>query len=731
MRYSVDVARVRENTLKLNGWAIGKTPDTKVTYTVEDEKHRPIEFKFVATRRDDVSQAHFKQTLDKDLGFDIQFPYERGKDYYLIIACEGRKVRIKYNEKLIARRASVAHKRTQKILDRLNPVTLQVAWDFYKENGLKALFLKSKHSLQGIDSDYEYAEWWDLTKPTEAELAAQREEKFAYEPKFSVVIPAYKTPEEFLCEVIDSVIGQTYGNWELCIADGSPAGESVERVLKRYAEKDARIRYRILGENLGIAGNTNAGLEMAEGDFVVLADHDDRLTPNALFECAKMINENPDCDVLYSDEDKLDMDGGALFEPHFKPDFNPDLLTSVNYICHLFVVKRTLLEKVGGFRQEYDGAQDYDFIFRCTEQAKKICHVPKVLYHWRSHPSSTSSNPQSKLYAFEAGSRAIMAHYGRVGIRAEKVEKGVDYGIYHTKFVIEGDPLVSVIIPNKDHTADLDKCIRPILTRGTYRNLEIIVVENNSTEPETFPYYEKIQKEFPNVRVVRWEREFNYSAINNYGVSFAKGEYLLFLNNDIELINEDFIAEMLGFCQRKDVGAVGARLLYEDDTIQHAGVVIGFGGIAGHTFIGRHKAEKSYFNRAMCAQDYSAVTAACMMSKRSVFDAAGGFTEELAIAFNDIDYCMKVRAQDKLVVYAPYAVLHHYESKSRGLEDTPEKIERFNREIAIFAKRWPKILADGDPYYNPNLTLRKSDFSLRDLKKEKIGEPYKLEVSLD
>lgn len=731
MKYSVDVVRIRENSIQLNGWAIGRTPESRITYWVEDANHRPLKYKYVATRRDDVSQIYFKKTVDRELGFDIQFPYERGKDYYLVICGDGRKIRVKYNESLIAKRSSVAHKRKQKILDLMNMETVHVAWDFFRENGLKALIVKSRHKLQGIDNDYDYAEWWELTKPTEEELAAQREETFAYMPKFSIVIPVYRTPEKFLREMIDSIVEQTYGNWELCIADGSPAGQSVEKILKKYAAKDSRIRYQVLGENRGIAGNTNAAMEMADGDYIVLADHDDRMTPNALYECVKAINSAPETDVLYSDEDKLDMDGGALFDPHFKPDFNPDLLTSVNYICHLFVVKTSLVAKAGGFREEYDGAQDYDFIFRCTEQAEKICHIPKVLYHWRCHQDSTASNPESKLYAFEAGSRAIMAHYERMGIPALKVEKGVDYGIYHTTFRIPDMPLVSVIIPNKDHTVDLDNCIRPILTRGTYKNLEFVVVENNSTDPETFAYYEKIQKEFPCVRVVKWEREFNYSAINNFGVTFAKGEYLLFMNNDIEIIAENFVEEMLGFCQRDDVGIVGARLLYEDDTIQHAGVVVGFGGIAGHTFIGLHKAENSYFHRAMCAQDYSAVTAACMMSKKSVFEQAGGFSEELAVAFNDIDYCMKVRALNKLVVYAPYAVLHHYESKSRGLEDTPEKIARFNREIAVFAKKWPDILKNGDPYYNPNLTLRKSNFALRDLKKEKIGEPYKLEVPLD
>jgi GT2 family glycosyltransferase len=399
----------------------------------------------------------------------------------------------------------------------------------------------------------------------------------------------------------------------------------------------------------------------------------------------------------------------------------------VNYICHLFVVKRELLEQVGGFRHEFDGAQDYDFIFRCTEQAQEIHHIPKVLYHWRCHQDSTASNPESKLYAFEAGARAIMAHYERMGIEAEKVEKGVDYGIYHTTFKIKGEPLVSVVIPNKDHSQDLDLCMRSIIERATYKNLEFVVIENNSTEQATFDYYKKIQEEFPQVHVVTWEQEFNYSAINNYGAQFAKGEYLLFLNNDTEIIEPHMIEEMLGFCQRSEVGIVGARLLYQDDTIQHAGVVIGFGGIAGHTFIGLHEAENSYFHRAMCAQDYSAVTAACLMTKASVFADVGGFTEELAVAFNDIDFCMKVRAANYLVVYAPYAKMYHYESKSRGLEDTPEKIARFNREIAIFARRWPEILEKGDPYYNPNLTLRKSNFALRDLLKEKIGEPYKLE----
>ncbi len=730
MKHNVDVVRIRENSIQLNGWVIGKIPKSQPVFWVENQNHSPIKFQYVSTRRDDVSQIYYGKVYDKDFGFDIQFPYERGKNYYLVIQCDGRKKRIKYNEELIEKRSSVAYKRMQKIMDLMNMETVRVAMDFWKENGLRALFVKSVHKIQGIDNDYDYGEWYSLTKPSQEELERQRKEIWEKGPKFSIVMPLYKTPERYLREMLDSIVAQTYTDWELCLADGSPKGADVSKIVKKYQDKDSRILYKRLEQNGGISDNTNAAIAMTSGDYIVLADHDDAMTEDALFECAKAVKEHPECEVIYSDEDKMDMDGGALFDPHFKPDFNLDLLTSVNYICHQFVVKKELVDKVGGLRKEFDGAQDYDFIFRCTEAASGVWHIPKVLYHWRCHQDSTASNPQSKLYAFEAGSRAIMEHYHRVGVEAEKVEKGVDYGIYHTIFKTLGEPLVSIIIPNKDHHQDLDLCIRAILTKGTYKNLEFVVVENNSTKKETFAYYQSIQKEFPQVRVVTWTKEFNYSAINNFGVHHARGEYLLFLNNDTELIARNFIEEMLGFCQREDVGAVGARLLYQDDTIQHAGVVVGFGGIAGHTFIGLHKAENSYFHRAMCAQDYSAVTAACMMSKKSVFEEAGGFSEDLAVAFNDIDYCMKVRSLGKLVVYAPYAVLYHYESKSRGLEDTPEKVARFNREVAKFAKKWPDILKNGDPYYNPNLTLRKSNFALRDLKKEEIGKPYQLDEAI-
>ncbi len=727
MKHKVDIVRIRENNITLNGWVIGKTPQSEVKFAILDQNKKPIEHKLVRTRRDDVSRIYFKRILDMDFGFDIQFPYERGADYYLEICCDGGKRRIRYNEELIAKRASVAHKRLEKIRDLCNMETLKVAIDFLKKHGLRELIRKSRNKIRGLDSDYEYAEWAKKTGPTKEELELQRNHGFAYEPVFSIVIPLYQTPDIYLRELLDSILNQTYSKFEICFADGSPKGKDKAKLIAEY--DDRRILYKRLDDNLGIAGNTNEAIEMASGDYIVLCDHDDTLSEDALFECAKAVNEHENADCLYSDEDKLDMDGGALFDPHFKPDFNIDLLHSVNYICHLFVVKKELIEHYGMMKSEFDGAQDYDFIFRMTENARNVVHIPKVLYHWRCHMNSTASDPKSKLYAFEAGERAISAHFQRTypDISIEKIEKGVDYGIYHILFRIKDEPLVSVIIPNKDHAGDLDTAIRSLYEKGNYKNLEFIVVENNSTSEETFQYYEAIQKEYPFVKVVHWEREFNYSAINNFGAKFAKGEYLFFLNNDVELINPDTVKELLGYVQREDVGIAGCRLLYADDTCQHAGVVVGFGGIAGHTFIGLHEADNSYFHRMMTAQNYSAVTAAAMMTKKTVFEEAGGFTEELAVAFNDIDFCMKVRSLGKLVVYNPYALFHHYESKSRGLEDTPEKVERFNREIATFMKRWPDILQNGDPYYNPNLTLRKSNFALRDLLKEKIGEPYKIE----
>ena len=510
--------------------------------------------------------------------------------------------------------------------------------------------------------------------------------------------------------MIDSVLAQTYAKWELCIADGSEGDKEVESELERYGQKDNRIKYRILEKNLGISGNTNGALELATGEYIGLFDHDDILAPSALYEVVKCLQKK-DYDILYTDEDKVDGDGKEHMDPNFKPDFSIDLFRSHNYITHFFVVKKKIVDEIGGFRKEFDGSQDYDLMFRCIERAESIKHIPMILYHWRVHMNSVAGDPSSKMYAYEAGKRAIEEHLKRVGIDATVEHVGL-WGMYHVRYKVHGDPLVSVVIPNKDHVSDLKKCIQSLYTVNQYKNFEIVIVENNSEEKETFTYYESLQKEHDNIRVIMWKGDFNYSAINNYGVKETKGEYLLFLNNDTEVISPDAIEEMLGCCMRDDVGAVGAKLLYEDDTVQHAGVVIGFGGYAGHVNTGIGRNDYGYMVRARINCNYSAVTAACMMTKKTLFNEVGGFDEQFVVACNDVDYCLKLRELNKWIVFDAFAEWYHYESKSRGYEDTREKQKRFDGEVEKFQKKWKRILDEGDPFYNRNFPITQAPFTL-------------------
>ena len=549
--------------------------------------------------------------------------------------------------------------------------------------------------------------------PDEAALEKQRHHHFEYSPLISVAVPAYRTPEKFLAQMIDSLLAQTYGNWELCIANGSPEDSAMKKVLEEYTKKDSRIRVSELTENKGIAGNTNAALEMAQGEFVGLLDHDDLLAPNALYEIVRALDEDRNLDAVYTDEDKVTTELDEHFQPHLKPDFNLDLLRSNNYICHFFVVRRSIVQKVGGFCQEFDGAQDHDFIFRCIETAEKVGHIPEILYHWRTHKASTADNPASKMYAFDAGKRAIEAHLKRTGTEGI-VSHTPDLGFFRVKYPVQGQPLVSVIIPNKDEKETLKACIDSIREKTEYPNYEIIIVENNSTTDEIFQYYKELSQD-PRIRLLRWKKEFNYSAINNYGVRHANGEYLLFLNNDVTVITPGWIKELLGVCQRPEVGAAGVKLIYPDNTIQHAGCVIGLGGIAGHMFVDMPANRTGYLHKASILQDMSAVTAACMMMKRTAFEEAGGFTEKLSVAFNDVDLCLKVRKNHKLIVYDPYVQLYHMESKTRGAEDNKEKVRRFQEEIEYMRCQWLDILKKGDPYYNKNLSLTKWNYSLRPL----------------
>ena len=688
------------HSLQVRGWVVFDKP---VEMGVFDENGKKIDCNIQWYNRIDVATMYKETRINEKCGFFLDLRSVESKIVYLVFHSADKKS------------VYPVHMQKSMIIKRKVEIYAKKGTRYLRSHGSKALVGKTVGKIKSLNTTPKsYQKWIRKHLPTEKELQQQRETKFSINPKISIVVPLYKTEDAYLKKLVSSVKAQTYTNWELCLSDGSGTNSPIQRLLEQIAAEDNRVKVISHEESLQISENTNAAISAATGEFIAFADHDDELTPHALFECVKALNNNPDIKVFYSDEDKMTMDGNKFFQPHFKPDFNIDLLCTVNYICHLFVVKREIIEQVGVLRSEFDGAQDYDFVFRCIEAVKpeQIYHVPKILYHWRCHENSTSENPESKLYAFEAGQRAVQAHYDRLGVKAE-VYKGEYLGLYRTRFIRDYDPLISILIPNKDHIEDLKRCMDSIDKKSTYKNYEYIIVENNSEKEETFSYYKKLEKENPKVHVVYWDGIFNYSAINNFGAQYAKGEYLLLLNNDTEIINEDCLEELLGYCTRDDVGAVGARLYFEDDTIQHAGVVIGFGGIAGHCFVMQPRGFTGYCHRIICAQDYSAVTAACMMVKRKAFDEVGGLSEELQVAFNDIDFCMKLRQAGYLIVYNPYAELYHYESKSRGLEDTPEKVARFNREVAVFAKRWPDILKNGDPYYNPNLTLDSQDFSLK------------------
>ena len=587
-----------------------------------------------------------------------------------------------------------------------------------KEKGWRVTWIEMKrYMIMGTAAEPEefYQIWIDKNEPKEDELEKQRNTKFNINPKISIIIPMYNTPEKFFKELVDGLIKQTYSNWELCLADGSP--EKNEKLKKIY-KKDSRIKYKFLGENKGISGNTNAALELATGDFIALLDHDDLLPEFSLFEIVKCINKNPDVDFIYTDEDKFEELGGKRYDPYFKSDFAPDTLRANNFICHFSVFKKELMEELGGFRSEFDGAQDYDIILRMSEKAKKIIHIPKILYHWRVHALSTAkSGGTAKPYAYEAGIKAVQTHIDRIGLKG-KVISGNTLGTYKVNYELNEKPKVSIIIPNKDYASTLKVCLKSIEKLTTYENYEIIVVENNSEEQKTFDYYKEIDGK-NKVKVIKYpENGFNYSKIINYGVKNSDGEYIIQLNNDTQLLTPNWIEEMLEFAQREDVGAVGAELFYPDKSIQHAGIIIGIGGVAGHVFRNIPHGMHGYFSKDAMVQNMSAVTAACIMASRKMYDLVGNMDEKFEVAFNDVDFCLKIREQGKLIVYNPYVQFIHYESKSRGFEDTLEKQKRFQGEIERFQSRWKKILQDGDPYYNINLRLDNDQCAIRPEKVE-------------
>ncbi len=586
-----------------------------------------------------------------------------------------------------------------------------------KEDGLRKTWSKTLNFL-----DYTFihkdasAINLKIPKFTKEELAAQRKTKFDKDLKISVLVPLYNTPEDFLKEMIDSVKEQTYSNWELCLADGSDAEHTyVANICRKYAKNDNRIIYKKLTENKGISGNTNDCIDMATGDYIALFDHDDLLLPAAFYEVmCKICNE--DADFVYTDEATFESPNTErIITIHHKPDFALDNLRANNYICHLSVFNRKVLDEAGRFRHEYDGSQDHDLMLRLTSKAKHIVHIPKVLYLWRSHPLSVAQDIGAKEYAIKAGQNAVADSIKQYGYDAVVESSRAFPTIYRIKYEIKGTPKVSIVIPTKDHYEDLKRCIYSIKAKTTYKNYEIVLIDNGSTESEVLEYYEELKKD-SGIVITTLDIPFNYSRLNNEAVKYATGDYLLLLNNDIEVITPEWIEEMLMYAQRDDVGAVGAMLYYPDDTIQHAGVILKLGAdrVAGHAFHKQPRNAIGYMGRLCYSQDMSAVTAACLLVKTSIYKEVGGFDEDLAVAYNDIDFCLKIRKAGYLNVWTPYAELYHYESKSRGSDKDPDKTARFEQEKTIFKTRWTDVLEAGDPYYNPNFTLDKADFSLKD-----------------
>ena len=594
----------------------------------------------------------------------------------------------------------------------------------------KALNLASRgiHCLatRGIEATWREAAWrvdlmlgqdnWrhraDI--PLRRELRVQRRTKLPKMPLISVVVPLYNTPPPYLKQMIQSVLNQSYRRLELVLVDASDFQHPQVGEYCR-ALKDNRINYVRLAKNAGISGNTNIGLAEASGDYLALLDHDDLLSPSALYEMVSAIGQTG-ADLLYSDEIVLDGSLKHLKNYHFKPDYSPDTLRGCNYITHFLVFARQLLEQAGGGEDSrYDGAQDYDLILRLSEKAKKIHHIPKVLYIWRSHEESTANDISAKPYAIEAGAAAISAQLDRLGL-AGTVEPQRDApGSYRVHYALTGQPLISVLIPNKDHIEDLRRCLDSLAAKAGYPRIEVLVIENNSSDPKTFAFYREELPQYGFCRLVKYEGPFNYAAINNLGAREAKGEQLLLLNNDIELLSDGFLTEMLMFSQREDVGAVGAKLYYPDDhKIQHAGVFIGIGGSAGHSHKGVPGEDKGSMYRLVTVQNMSAVTGACLMVKTSLYRSLGGLDEEnFAVSYNDVDFCLRLRQRGLLNVFTPYAEALHYESKSRGLDTQGENARRYAGERERFCKKYAALLRDGDPYYNPHLTLKYENYGYK------------------
>lgn len=693
------------NNLTITGWALDTITKESPTFTINNENQ--------------VSAYNIQRVLREDVNqiYQTEPAIEAG----FVVTLEG----IKQKKVLPFHFQSSAHVVTVDFpLNKKYPVIpgtedkvtrlwikAKKGFKYMAKNGISHTIQRAK--IEKLRNQASYPNWLARNEVLDIEAMTQEIATFHYQPKISIAMPVYNVEEKWLRLCIDSILNQVYTNWELCMADDASTDPNVKKILTEYQQLDERIRVVFREQNGHISEATNSALAIATGEFVALLDNDDELAINAFYEVVKVLNENPELDLIYSDEDKIDMDGNRS-DPAFKPDWSPDLLLGTNYISHLGVYRRSILEEIGGFRKGYEGSQDYDLVLRFTEKTTKerIKHIPKVLYYWRMLPTSTAVDQGSKGYAFEAGLRAVQDALVRRGINGHAMH-GTANGLYDVYYDIESEKLVSIIIPTKNGYIDVQRCVSSIIEKTTYQNYEIIMADNGSTDPKMHELYAEFEQQLPGRFFVESiDIPFNFSTINNRAAKKAHGEYLLFLNNDTEVITENWLTLMVSFAQQERIGCVGAKLLYPNNTVQHAGVILGLGGVAGHGHYGYPHGDLGYFGRLAINVNYSAVTAACLLMKKAEFDAVGGFEEAFTVAFNDVDLCLKVQALGRDNVWLHEAELYHFESQTRGYDDKGKKKKRFEQEKVMMEEKWGPLI-ENDPFYNPNLTRDIPNFSLR------------------
>lgn len=693
------------NNLTITGWALDTITKESPTFTINNENQ--------------VSTYNIQRVLREDVNQIYQT--EPAVEAGFVVTLEG----IKQKKVLPFHFQSSAHVLTVDFpLNKKYPVIpgtedkvtrlwikAKKGFKYMAKNGISHTIQRAK--IEKLRKQASYPNWLARNEVLDIEAMTQEIATFHYQPKISIAMPVYNVEEKWLRLCIDSILNQVYTNWELCMADDASTDPNVKKILTEYQQLDERIRVVFREQNGHISEATNSALAIATGEFVALLDNDDELSINAFYEVVKVLNENPELDLIYSDEDKIDMDGNRS-DPAFKPDWSPDLLLGTNYISHLGVYRRSILEEIGGFRKGYEGSQDYDLVLRFTEKTTKerIKHIPKVLYYWRMLPTSTAVDQGSKGYAFEAGLRAVQDALVRRGINGHATH-GAANGLYDVYYDIESEKLVSIIIPTKNGYKDVQRCVSSIIEKTTYKNYEIIMADNGSTDPKMHELYAEFEQQLPGRFFVESiDIPFNFSTINNRAAKKAQGEYLLFLNNDTEVITENWLTLMVSFAQQERIGCVGAKLLYPNNTVQHAGVILGLGGVAGHGHYGYPHGDLGYFGRLTINVNYSAVTAACLLMKKADFDAVGGFEEAFTVAFNDVDLCLKVQALGRDNVWLHEAELYHFESQTRGYDDKGKKKKRFEQEKVMMEEKWGPLI-ENDPFYNPNLTRDIPNFSLR------------------